>query len=503
MPAIIYTRVSTERQEKEATAESQEREAKAFAKAKQLTIARIAREQHTGAEMHERPVLSQVREAIRNREIDTLICHSVDRLSRDAAHLMILYDECERAGVKMEFVTEEFDTTPEGKLMLSVKGFVAEVERLKIRERTMRGRRQRVERGKLINASTPLYGYSQDKETSARTIKPEEARIVRRIWDEAKAGFGTVAIAERLNAESIPCPAVGKRVFKNGQQPLWRKSSIRRILREPAYAGMSVAFRWARSKKRDVKYALHEQPIETWITLPDSLTPAIVEREEFDEMQALIMERKAGDVARNQLRPCLLRGLIFCARCDRRRIPDFSSYSYRCGSRYSGAGRCGSSSTPMKMVERWAWEQFVGEINQPDWLQQVLSANPERDEDREVMQARLRELEATIAKLTGQQQRLLTNLADAEGELARMVAGQVKALDVSKRTAGKEAETIRQKLQAPEVERQNWLLLVEQARIAINGQAFKTEDRYKYLQGFGVKVSADGRDGWRFEMLPK
>ena len=77
------------------------------------------------------------------------IAYAVDRLSREQAHLYILDDECDRAGAEMLFVTEEFDKTPVGKMIRSVKGFAAELEREKIRERTMRGMAAKLASGEL------------------------------------------------------------------------------------------------------------------------------------------------------------------------------------------------------------------------------------------------------------------------------------------------------------------------------------------------------------------
>ena len=57
-----------------------------------------------------------------------MICYAVDRLTHDIAHLMILADECERYDVQLLFVTETLDASPEGRLMQSIRGYVAEEE---------------------------------------------------------------------------------------------------------------------------------------------------------------------------------------------------------------------------------------------------------------------------------------------------------------------------------------------------------------------------------------
>lgn len=494
--ALIYCRVSTQKQEKEATADSQEREARAFAKKHGLAVVRVVHEQHTGAELHERPMLSAERERIRNGEYDVVIFHSVDRLSRNAAHLLIFHDECERAGVQIQFVTEQFDKTPEGTLMLSVKGFVAEMERLKIRERVVRGKRQRVERGKLINASTPLYGYSQDKETSARTIKPSESRIVRRIFDLSLSGVGMRSIAQKLNVEGVPSPANGKRAFKNDRKPLWEKSAISRILREPAYSGLSVAYRWEHRKPVGQKEQIVERPRSEWVILSDSLTPAIVTPEEFDQVQELIAARHTGDATRNESRPYLLRGLIYCGKCGRRRVPDETSY--RCGSRSTGKGSCGSPSTPMKMIDEWAWQQLTELLASPGLLESALQLNPAEDQDRERLAQRAAELETAIAKATAGQKRLLDSLADAEGELAGMVTEKIRKLDAEKRSLKPELDSINRRLSAGTEHREQLLEIA--GRFRRRAATYGTEEKIALMRAFGVRVMANGREDWRFDI---
>lgn len=500
MSSIIYTRVSTDQQAADGTSlSSQEAACKAFAKANGLGGLSVVRESHTGSELWERPKLNEVREKIRERKIDSLICYSVDRLTRDIAHLMILMDECERHGVRALFVTEQLDDSPEGRLMQSVRGYVATVERIKIKERTVRGKRTRVEKGRLVNGSTPLYGYSQDHVTSARTINPTESRIVRRIWDEAAKGFGTVRIARKLNAEGIQSPGAGKRNYKDGRLAQWSKSAVLRILREPAYAGLSVAFRWKSEKVKGRRNRIvTERPRSEWVILDDSLTPAIVTPEEFDGMQSLLSARTCGDAARNESHFSLLRGLIFCARCNRKREPDTSTNAYRCSSRSSTTGRCGSPSTPIGWIDSLAWQALADGLVSSVWIEKLLLRHPAEDGDVDKRQERVRELEAAVARLTARQARLLTNLADAEDELAGMVAGQVKKLESEKRSLKSELDALARKSESTAHAHRSLTSLIASARDRIASGSLTTERKRAYLESFGLHLTVDGKEDAAF-----
>jgi site-specific DNA recombinase len=205
--AAIYVRVSTTKQEQEGTSlESQEAACVAYARQHGYTVHadHIFREVHTGGELWERPRVTALRAAMKAGEFSAVIAYAVDRLSRDQAHLYILDDEATRAGVELLFVTEEFDKTPEGKLIRSVKGFVAEMEREKIKERTMRGMRTRVAQGRLLGKTPPPYGYRYaDAGRSRLEPDPDTAPIVRRIF-AAEAGTTIRRIAAELDAVGIP-----------------------------------------------------------------------------------------------------------------------------------------------------------------------------------------------------------------------------------------------------------------------------------------------------------
>src|ERR671917_2565382 len=105
-----------------------------------------------------------MREAIRAREVDAVVAFAIDRLSRDPVHLGVVLSEAEHAGVPVEFVTEPLDTSPEGQLIRFVRGYAAKVEHMKIRERAMRGKRARVDAGKVPSQGVELYGYRRDKQ---------------------------------------------------------------------------------------------------------------------------------------------------------------------------------------------------------------------------------------------------------------------------------------------------------------------------------------------------
>src|SRR5919201_451932 len=100
----------------------------------------------------ERPGLDELRRLLREGAADVVVAYAVDRLSRNQNHIGVLFDEVQRAGARLEFVTEKFEDTAVGRFILAARAFIAEVEREKIVERTTRGRVERARQGKIPQA---------------------------------------------------------------------------------------------------------------------------------------------------------------------------------------------------------------------------------------------------------------------------------------------------------------------------------------------------------------
>ncbi len=134
--AAIYCRVSSAGQEDNSSLGTQEAACRAYAEERGWTVVGVYREVHSGAELFERPELTRLREAMRGGAFDVLLVHALDRLSRKQTHQGLVLSEAEHAGVVWDSVTEDIDDSPQGQILRAVIGGMAEMERLKIMERT-------------------------------------------------------------------------------------------------------------------------------------------------------------------------------------------------------------------------------------------------------------------------------------------------------------------------------------------------------------------------------
>src|SRR5262249_53733688 len=156
------------------------------------------------------------------------------------------------------------------------------------RERTIRGRRAKVEAGKLVGGSSDLYGYRRDKAIPGRVVYEPEAEVVRRIFRWAgEEGQSIRSVVRRPNDSRTAAPSEGKRNL--GRTAYWGKGCLRRILTNEAYMGETYAYKWKNNGPHRIANLL---PKENWLRLPDGLTPAIVSADLWDMVQHRLATNK-------------------------------------------------------------------------------------------------------------------------------------------------------------------------------------------------------------------
>jgi site-specific DNA recombinase len=497
--ALIYCRVSRSQQETEGTSlESQESECRNFAETRGYRVVRVTKEVYTGIELWDRPQLARDRADIRAKKFNALICLATDRLSRDPIHLAIIAEECARAGVELLFVTEPMDMSPEGALIRYVRGYAAKIEHEKIRERSMRGKREKYLAGKYVQGGPNLYGYEHDKESGLRKIIDSEVRIVRQIYEWVAEGVGSREISRRLNNSSVPSPSKNKIKYitdKVGHR--WNPTTIRRLVTEPAYKGETYVCRY-RSGRPASKVVLRDR--SEWIRLPDNVTPAIISNELWEQANGRLKANK-GELSRNVKHPALLRGFMFCAVCGRRLYVDSKHpvYGYyRCSSRtYTNA--CGSRMTRSSRCEEWVWNLITSILENPDVIRKGRQALEEAAASfhlKSDIEAMMREMD----KLQRAEQRLLHRLREADDEVANLIELELKQVAQEKRQVAASIETLNSRVNREEASRIQLKSVYElSAQVRDRLKTFTFEEKVKTLDALRVKVYANG-DNYRLDV---
>ena len=219
--ALVYSRVSTDAQERDGTSlDTQEKACVEHAEDNGWLVVERIRDTASGFTL-ERPGIERARQMLRQGSVDVVIAYAVDRLSRNQNHIGVLFDEVEQAGARLEFVTEKFEDTAVGRFILAARAFIAEIEREKIAERTMRGKIERAKSGRLPQGTGKgCYGYLYHRESGRRSVDTFQATVVRRIFQKYIATQSFSKVSNDLNEAGIPS-------FSGGR---WYPLTIRRIL---------------------------------------------------------------------------------------------------------------------------------------------------------------------------------------------------------------------------------------------------------------------------------
>lgn len=492
-PAGIYIRVSSRIQETDgASLGTQEQSCQRFAQEQgfDLLADQQYREIHTGTELWERPELTRLRAAMARGQFRHLICHSIDRLSRDPVHLGVILLDADRYGVQVHFVTERLDDSAEGQLIQYVRGYAAKIEHEKIRERTMRGRRARAESGRLMPGATALYGYHwRDELKTAYDPDPICSRIVQRIYGEYLDGYSLRQIAARLTDDRIPTP--------RGNQG-WDLTMVRRILRHRGYSGRAYAMGFRKQPGKTIDF----DPAAA-IELPVGTIPPLVSIAQWEQAQARLEQNRHGATvtARVPMGAVLLRGAITCGLCGSAMAPECSSYrpknapddyqlpyQYRCrdsAAGFSGSG-CRRCSIRAGIIDAAAWDRALYIVSQP----QIIAAQLERMRADDSIQRDLASVDAAMRQLAKQR----TNLAAVAAQLddpddAAPLLEQLKQAGERSRQLTAEREQIAARQANWE---QSQALLGEFSRwgqhIAANAAELSFADRQRLVRLLGIRA---------------
>ena len=148
-----------------------------------------------------RPALDALRDRARLRELEVVVVSSPDRLARNYVHQMVLIEEFEKGGCRVEFVERPMSSEPNDQLLLQIRGAVAEYERTLLSERMRRGRLATYKAGLLLPWTHTPYGLrvDPDRPRDPAGVKPDEAKAAVALRRSSR----TTSSRERASSASL------------------------------------------------------------------------------------------------------------------------------------------------------------------------------------------------------------------------------------------------------------------------------------------------------------
>ena len=185
----------------------------------------------------ERPALKQLLADVKEGLIDIIVVYKIDRLSRSLLDFMKLVEMLEEHNVSFVAVTQDINTSSSaGRMMLNILMTFAQYEREVIAERTRDKIAASKRRGKHCGGC-PVLGYDADPDTKKLHINPEEAKLVKHIFNRYCELASAKSVARELNEQGFHTKTWKTRKGAIHQGGKFKPDTIYRTLKNQLYIG--------------------------------------------------------------------------------------------------------------------------------------------------------------------------------------------------------------------------------------------------------------------------
>ncbi len=514
----IYCRVSTLAQSREDRYSLQEQEAenRAYVADKPSWVVSEAHVLHEVGSAHrpvkERPKLLVQLDALAAGEIDVLLCHDPDRLSRNGLAFFGIMARLNETPGRLAFTLFEYEDSPTGRFTLQARVFGAELQRERTMEQSQRGKRGKAKAGRPQGSARPPFGLryadTVDPVTGAVLAPkaryepdPERAPVVVRMFDQADSGMSLRKIGVALEAAGVLPPYHGRkrRTSEGGvvASTRWVATTVRSILTNPNYVGVGYAFNrtWVEREGRQeatkgrLVRVLVDQPVEERVPLPAGTYPVLVDPALF----ARVQERLAGNRAESQRQDrdphvgVFRRGYAVCGICGHNLVVERHEGRdvYRC----HPSGRWDCASAPRMRAEALdaeAWPVVARVLQRPEIIEQRLAAHRAEDPTGPELAA----VEKALADVAKQRAKLATAVAMLDDEDASApLLDQLKTLSAIKKAhEAEQARLLAARAAWEDGERYLQDALAYTREVAEETRAMGWEERRQALRRFGAKL---------------
>lgn len=331
--------------------------------------------------------------------VGLVLSYESARLSRNCTDWYPLLDLCTYARCLLADRDGIYDpSTPNGRLLLGMKGIVSEVEMHTLRGRLLAGVQNKARRGELAVA-LPVGLVRLDDGRVVKNPDLQVQSLIASVFATFLERRTVSRVVRHLHEQGLLLPR-----RHDNERTVWRPASIvsvAAILHNPAYAG---AFAYGRTEQvrgpgGTGRPRTRRRGLEDWTVLVHDRYPAYLSWDTFLEVQARLRDNHA-DYRRKMScgvpreGAALVHGILFCGECGRKMSVQYKgSARYVCSSPTSpiGARLCQHvAAGPLDAHVAWAFLEALAPV-ELDLYTRALATCHARDE--EVERAREREFE--------------------------------------------------------------------------------------------------------------
>ncbi|MBP3509332.1 recombinase family protein [Oscillibacter sp.] len=237
----------------------------------------------TGTSATKRPEFLKMIRKCRQKKIDLVLVKSISRFARNTVDCLNYIRTLRELGIAVIFEKENINTLEsDSEMLITMMGAFAQAESESISQNVRWGKRQAMREGKTTIQYKHLYAYERGEDGTPKII-PEQAEVVRRIYDSFLAGYSMRMIKESLEQDGV-------QTVKGNTD--WSISAIRNILKNEKYCGDVL------QQKTYTSDCISRKQIRNTGQLPMYLVQnhheGIVSRDTYNAVQAEMARRNAG-----------------------------------------------------------------------------------------------------------------------------------------------------------------------------------------------------------------
>ena len=185
----------------------------------------------SGTSTKKRDEFNKMIKLCRRGKIDMIITKSISRFARNTADVLKYVRMLKEIGVDIFFEEQNIHSTqPGAEFYITIYGSIAQSESENISANVIWGKNQSAKEGKVPFHYKNFLGYRQGANGKPE-IDPEQAEIVKMIYERFLAGDSMRGIVDWLDSMGVPTP---------GGQGKWHRSTVRSIIQNEKYAGNAV-----------------------------------------------------------------------------------------------------------------------------------------------------------------------------------------------------------------------------------------------------------------------
>ena len=268
----------------------------------------------TGTSMEKRDDFRRMLRDCKKGLIDRIIVKSMSRFARNTEEMLTALRALEQMEVSVYFEEQGLDTkSMNSEMFATFPGMVAQQESVSISQNMRWSYKKRMESGE-FNCCAPAYGF--DLINGKLVINETEAAVIRRIFNLYLQGIGMQTIANILNNEGV------RRQY--GREK-WHHTTVNYVLNNERYKGDALLQKQITTQTLPFKKQCNhgEQPMY----YVENSNPAIVSRETYEAVQALIKSRQPSCKRKAKNYP-LTRTLLCpdCGHTFRRQVVNGTAY---------------------------------------------------------------------------------------------------------------------------------------------------------------------------------